>query len=250
MGLFESFISLGAGWLGSREVQASKKEQIDLFLELLDLGITKVDTADSYASFEAESMLGKVLRSRNGIDITTKVGGYTSSLIRPLNQIVVGSRAYQKWNIVRNKGYLDFNPNIQPKHLARRLESSLSRLNVAYVDSYLLHGIPNLESMNSYAQSMVDLREKGLAVRVGMSIERATSADLSWCDELLVPFHLFDQYKESARYVSVHAVFRGQSQSYEAKFHHMLNAHNFKSQVIGTRKKARILEIKNTLDRI
>jgi aryl-alcohol dehydrogenase-like predicted oxidoreductase len=246
--IFESYISLGAGWLGSTENSLNRKEQERTFHELLDLGVTHVDTADSYASFDAERMLGKILKTRSGVGITTKVGGYTSPLPAPLNQVLVNSRIYQKYWILRNSGYYDFNPRIHPENLRSRLESSLKRLDVESIDTYLLHGIPGKISLDEYAVEMINLRDRGLVCNIGVSVERVVQSDLSWCDDVLVPWNLVDYFKNSSKKISVHAIFRDTNSSYESKMKMLLAMPNFNRQIIGTKKVARLSALKDQLN--
>ena len=203
-----SMFCIGLASLGSKNNKYSSSEQIKKVIEVIDFGVNKVDTADSYASTNSERCLSKILAVRPEVLVTTKVGGFLSNLPKPMNEILVNSRAYQKAHILRNGGYFDFNPQIKPLDLEKNLIRSLRRLGVEHVNCYLLHGVPNLNLLDDFVNQMLILKEKGLTYNVGISIEKRMDIDLSWCDEVLIPAHLLEFYELLNTKVSIHGLFR------------------------------------------
>jgi hypothetical protein len=170
--------------------------------------VNKVDTADSYASTNSEKRLSQILAVRPGVLVTTKVGGFLSKLPKPMNEIMVNSRPYQKMHILRNGGYFDFHPQIKPSDLEKKLIKSLRRLGVEKVNCYLLHGVPQLHLYDDFVNQMLILKEKGLTSHVGISIEKKINLNLTWCDEVLIPAHLLDFYQSLNAKLSIHGLFR------------------------------------------
>jgi len=81
----------------------------------VELGVTLIDTADSYGPEVSEQLIGETLAPyKKGVVIATK-GGYTRS------------------------GPNQWKPNLQPKHLREALEGSLKRLKLERIDVYQLH---------------------------------------------------------------------------------------------------------------
>lgn len=199
---------IGLALLGSKNNKYSSSEQIKKVIEVIDFGVNRVDTADSYASTNSERCLSKILAVRPEVLVTTKVGGFLSNLPKPLNEILVNSRTYQKAHILRNGGYFDFNPQIKPLDLEKNLIKSLRRLGVEHVHCYLLHGVPNLNLLDDFVNQMLILKEKGLTHNVGISIEKKMDIDLSWCDEVLIPAHLLEFYELLNTKVSIHGLFK------------------------------------------
>jgi aryl-alcohol dehydrogenase-like predicted oxidoreductase len=102
---------------------------------MLDLGLTVIDTADSYGSGDCEILLGKALRNRpHAFRVITKAGYRLSNLpqpFRPLNQFL-------------KKGIQRFGPRqrFEPGYLERCLDDSLLRLRLDRIDAFLLHDPP------------------------------------------------------------------------------------------------------------
>jgi aryl-alcohol dehydrogenase-like predicted oxidoreductase len=203
-----NMFSIGLSLLGSKNNKYSTSEQIKKVIDVIDFGVNKVDTADSYASTNSERYLSQILDLRPDVLVTTKVGGFLSNLPIPINEILINSRMYQKAQIIRNGGYFDFNPKIKPLDLEKNLIKSLRRLGVEHVNCYLLHGVPSLNLIDDFVNQMLILKEKGLTSNVGISIEKRMDIDLSWCDEVLIPAHLLEFYELLNAKVSIHGLFR------------------------------------------
>ncbi|MEY3897269.1 MAG: hypothetical protein RLZZ214_2790, partial [Verrucomicrobiota bacterium] len=102
---------------------------------MLDLGVTVIDTADSYGSGDCERLIGKVLRGRReSFTIVTKAGYRLSNLpgpLQPLNQFL--KKGFQR---------LGFQQCFAPAYLAKCIDNSLSRMGIEHMDAFLLHNPP------------------------------------------------------------------------------------------------------------
>lgn len=160
-----SKLGLGTGTLASLGRAASFSEVDRLVGTMLDLGITVIDTADTYGSGDCERLLGKVLRGRHeSFKIVSKAGYRLSNLpgpFRPLNQFV-------KKGIQR----LGFHQCFSPSYLAACLDNSLSRLSVNQIDGFMLHNPPlqavEQESALAFYQKLI---RSGKTALVGVSSE-------------------------------------------------------------------------------
>jgi pyridoxine 4-dehydrogenase len=111
----------------------------------VELGVTLIDTADSYGPEVSERLIGEALYPYpKGLVIATK-GGLTRS----------GPGAWER--------------NGKPVHLVAACEGSLKRLKVERIDVYQLHAVdpsvPFLESLGA----VVRLQEQGKVRHIGLS---------------------------------------------------------------------------------
>ncbi len=124
---------------GRHEVDTSRDgKEIENIQKALELGITHYDMAESYGAGHAEELLGQAVKDspRKKLLIATKVSG-------------------------ENQGY---------DGVKRAIEASLKRLNMDYVDLYLLHrfpypGLPIADTM----KVMNELVEQGIVKNIGVS---------------------------------------------------------------------------------
>lgn len=129
---------------------------------MLDLGITVIDTADTYGSGDCERMLAKVLRGRRqSFTLITKAGYRLSNLggpLRPLNQFI--KKGFQR---------LGWRQLFEPTYLKKCLDDSLSRLEMEQVDVFLLHD-PPLEAVTNDGVKRLcqDLMQSGKTALAGV----------------------------------------------------------------------------------
>lgn len=122
----------------------SKEEAIRLIHLSYNLGCTFFDTAEGYGNGENEELLGEAVRTfRRKVVIATK--------FNPLHSVTDSS-----------KGTLQ-------RQIEQRLDSSLKRLNMDYVDLYYLHRITDSISVEEVAEVMGRLIKKGKIRGWGMS---------------------------------------------------------------------------------
>jgi aryl-alcohol dehydrogenase-like predicted oxidoreductase len=132
---------------------------------MLEVGVTVIDTADSYGSGACERLLGRALKGRREFfSIATKTGYRFSDLpvpLRPLNQLF-------KKGLHR----LGFRQQFAPAYLKKSAEGSLKRLGLDRLDAFLLHS-PPLEVVASDEVAMLceSLISSGKAGMCGLSSE-------------------------------------------------------------------------------
>ena len=132
-------IGLGTWQMGGRRSADSSRdaEMTSLIRDALDMGYRHIDTAEMYGAGHAEQLVGQALagRSRDGIFLTTKV-----------------------WNT-----------HLRRRDLLQSLDASLRRLQVDYVDLYLIHW-PNDEVPLEETFDALNLAvAQGKTLRVGVS---------------------------------------------------------------------------------
>jgi aryl-alcohol dehydrogenase-like predicted oxidoreductase len=119
--------------------------------QALDVGITTFDTADTYASTKAESVLGTALKSerREGLEIFTKV-------FFPIGQ----------------PGQNDH--GLSRKHIHESINGSLRRLGTDYVDLYQAHRFDYQTPLEETMEAFADVVRQGKALYIGVSEWNAT----------------------------------------------------------------------------
>lgn len=130
-----SKLGLGTGNLASLGRSASLADVDRLLCSMLDLGVTVLDTADSYGSGDCERLLGRALKGRReSFSIATKAGYRFSNLTVP----------FQALNQLFKKGLhrLGFRQQFTPAYLEKSAEGSLKRLGLERLDAFLLHSPP------------------------------------------------------------------------------------------------------------
>jgi pyridoxine 4-dehydrogenase len=130
-------------------------EAIRVLRRAVELGITLIDTADSYGPEVSERLIAEALYPYpQGLVIATKGG-----LVRP---------GPSRWT-----------PDGRPEHLRRACEGSLRRLRLERIDLYQLHRIDPQVPAEESLGALADLQREGKIRYVGLSevsvaeIERA-----------------------------------------------------------------------------
>ena len=112
--------------------------------EAIDLGVTFIDTAASYADGVSETMLGKVLtRRRDEVIVATKFGGPRS--VSP--ERALGSRRY----------------------IRQAVEESLTRLQTDRLDLYMIHVPDDKTPIEETLDALNDLVREGKVLYLGTS---------------------------------------------------------------------------------
>jgi aryl-alcohol dehydrogenase-like predicted oxidoreductase len=146
-GLKVSEIAFG-NWLthGSQVAEDAARECV---AAALDEGITTFDTADVYASTDAESVLGRALHGvrRESVEICTKVFWPT------------GPGANDR--------------GLSRKHIMESAAASLRRLRTDYVDLYQAHRYDHATPLEETMRAFDDLVRQGKVLYIGVSEWRA-----------------------------------------------------------------------------
>jgi len=148
-GIKVSEVGFGAWQLGidSGWKTISEKDSEAMICTALDNGINFFDTAPNYGNGTSESRLGNVFKNidRSKIVVNTKFGRL-------------------------DNGTVDFDS----KHIINSIEKSLSRLNIDYLDSVIIHS-PPIELLdgnkNDHYEILEKLQDQGKIIAYGASID-------------------------------------------------------------------------------
>jgi len=154
--------TVGTTWWGIKDRQAG----IDLLRRAYDLGVTFFDTADTYDSGNAETILYEALGNhRNDIVIGTKFG-------------------YDIYNHPRSQGQQERPHDWSPAYMRKALEQSLKRLGTDHIDLYQLHN-PRLDAIrdDELWSELQRARDEGLIGAIGVALGPAI--DLRQIDEAI-----------------------------------------------------------------
>ena len=156
-------LGLGTGRLASLGSGISRDAASHLIRTALDHGIRMIDTADTYGSGDSERAIGGALRNyaREEFFLITKAGfPYVAlpAVLSPLNQI--GKKILQRTSPKRK---------FSRKYLLRSIQASLKRLNLEYVDAFLLHAVETGEVTSETWEALQDIRDRGLSRMTGVS---------------------------------------------------------------------------------
>ena len=112
----------------------------------LDLGVTLIDTADSYGPFVNDELVGRILRTRRDeVVLSTKFG---TDLDRNEVGVPLDGR---------------------PEHVRRALDRSLTRLGTDDVDLYILHRVDQRVPIEDTVGAMGELVQQGKVKYLGLS---------------------------------------------------------------------------------
>lgn len=126
--------------------RAEDEDSIRTIHRALELGVTLIDTANVYGGGHNEGLVAKALESkRDEIVLATKFGLRMPD--DPEERRVNGSPAYAR----------------------RRIEESLQRLKVDFVDLYYLHRVDPLVPIEESVGELVRLKEEGKIGAIGLS---------------------------------------------------------------------------------
>ncbi len=124
---------------------ADRDEALAVLRRALELGITLIDTADSYGPFVSEQLIAEALHPYpENLVIATKAG-----LQRP--------------------GPGQWVPDGRPQHLRERCEGSLRRLKVDRIDLFQLHRIDSKVPLEDQIGTLRDLQQEGKVRHLGLS---------------------------------------------------------------------------------
>jgi aryl-alcohol dehydrogenase-like predicted oxidoreductase len=124
---------------------ADRQEAIAVLRRAVELGITLIDTADSYGPGVAESLIAEALHPYpRGLVIATKAG-----LQRP--------------------GPGEWVPDGRPQHLREACEGSLRRLKLERIDLYQLHRIDPKVPLQDQIGTLLELQRQGKIRHIGLS---------------------------------------------------------------------------------
>ena len=123
---------------------ADRERSLSVIRRALHLGVTLIDTADSYGPGVSEELLAEALYP------------YPQELV-----------IATKGGLLRRGGA--WIPNGQPGHLRSAVEGSLRRLRVRRIDLYQLHAVDPRVSIEDSVGALVDLQAQGKIRHIGVS---------------------------------------------------------------------------------
>jgi pyridoxine 4-dehydrogenase len=123
---------------------ADPKAAIDVLRRAIDLGVTFIDTADSYGPEVSEDLIREALHPYDGVTVATKAGFVRSGPHR--------------WT-----------PLGRPEYLRQQCELSLRRLGVERLDLFQLHRVDPLVPAADQFGLLAELKAEGKVAEVGLS---------------------------------------------------------------------------------
>jgi aryl-alcohol dehydrogenase-like predicted oxidoreductase len=170
-GIKVSPIGLGTSRLASLGAGHSVRQAARLLDVAFDLGVTFIDTADTYGSTACERWLGEVMQRRpHRFVIASKCGLPTADLPGPLR--FLNQPAKKVLQRMGQDYYLD------PGYVRRSIDASLRRLRRERIELYFLHSPPlGVEHMDGLFEVLNEARTRGKIGAFGVS-----SADLRVID--------------------------------------------------------------------
>ena len=142
--------TVGTTWWGVKDRQTG----IDLLRRAFDLGVTFFDTADTYSSGDAETILREALGDKRG-------------------QIVVGTKfGYDIYSNPERPGQQERPHDWSPGYMRRALEQSLKRLGTDHIDLYQLHNprIDAIAGADDLWEEIERAKQDGLIRSVGTAL--------------------------------------------------------------------------------
>jgi pyridoxine 4-dehydrogenase len=155
---------------------ANRTEAVRVLRRAVDLGVTFIDTADSYGPGVSEELIAEALAPYDdGLVIATKGG-----LTRP--------------------GPGDWRRDGQPEHLRAACEASLKRLRVDRIELYQLHSPDPRVPLEDSVGALVDLQREGKIRHIGVSNvdagELAAARDVATIVSVQNRYNLADRSSE------------------------------------------------------
>ena len=139
---------LGLGCMGMSEFYgaADEVESIATIHRALELGVTFLDTADTYGRGANEQLVGKAIADRRDrVILATKFG-------------IQGRDAGQRLIV-----------NGQPSYVRQACDASLQRLGIDYIDLYYLHRVDPTVPIEETVGAMAELVQQGKVRYLGLS---------------------------------------------------------------------------------
>ena len=158
-----SRLGLGTSRMASLGTGRSRRDAARLLDAAADLGVTLIDTADSYGSTACERWLGEVMpRRAQHFVLATKCGLARASLPGPL-------RAFNQpvKKVLQHAGPRHY---LRPDYVRRSIEASLRRLRRERIEIYFLHSPPaGIEERDDLFRVLDDARAAGKIGVYGVS---------------------------------------------------------------------------------
>lgn len=174
----KSGLNLSELGLGCMSLPTDKKEAFEILDTALDNGINYFDTADLYNKGDNEALLGQYFANRKREDY------------------IIGSKVGNEFNYENND--VQWNPSRE--HIMHSIKQSLKRLNVDYLDLYMLHGGTIEDNKEETIEAFNILKKDGLIRSYGISSIRPNVIryylEHSDIDVIMMQFNMLDNRPE------------------------------------------------------
>jgi aryl-alcohol dehydrogenase-like predicted oxidoreductase len=140
---------MGLGCMGMSEFYGERndEESAATLLRALDLGVTFLDTADTYGIGDNEELIGKTIRSRrNGVFLATKFA-----------------------NVRKKEDPTYWMINGRPEYVKSACDASLKRLGIDHIDLYYQHRVDPNTPIEETVGAMAELVKAGKVKYLGLS---------------------------------------------------------------------------------
>jgi aryl-alcohol dehydrogenase-like predicted oxidoreductase len=124
---------------------ADRDEAVRVLRRAIDLGVTLIDTADSYGPAVSENLIREALHPYPGDLVIATKGGFTRS------------------------GPGQWSPDGRPEYLRQCVELSLRRLGLERIDLYQLHRIDSTVPLADQIGALTELQQAGKIRHLGLS---------------------------------------------------------------------------------
>lgn len=193
-------IGLGCSRFGSLVGGTDAQSARRLVEAALNMGIRHFDTADIYGQGDSERFLGRLLASTPDTVITTKAG----QRFPVAKRLVLTAKPFLKPLMARRasltRAAATSRAGLLPQdwsrqHLEKAIIGSLRRLRRETVDNFLLHS-PSADvlAMGDAMDDLVSFKDRGMARRVGVSIDDAAAFEAALADSRVeivqLPLHV------------------------------------------------------------
>lgn len=181
-------IGLGCSRFGSLVGGTDAQSARGLVEAALDMGVRHFDTADIYGQGDSERFLGRLLASTPDAVITTKAGQrfpLAKRLVltaKPILKPLMDRRAGLTRAAAASRAGL-LPQDWSRRHLEKAIVGSLRRLRRETVDNFLLHS-PSADVLGKgdAMDHLVSFKDRGMARRVGVSIDDAAAFEAALAD--------------------------------------------------------------------
>jgi len=180
-----SVLGFGCSMIASLATRHSRVEVESTLREARAAGVSFFDTADVYGQGDSERMLGKLFsHQRERVIVCTKAGltvGPVEGLVRFVKPVV--NPVMRHWRTARvatrqARGHQE-RQCFDPTYLSCRIEGSLRRLNVDWIDLFLLHNPPvDLPQREGVLDVLNNLKAQGKIRHYGVSCRTVEDAYL------------------------------------------------------------------------
>ena len=121
-------------------------------------------------------------------------------------------------------------------------------LNLAYVDTYFLHGFCGWTKYQDFVENLERVRAEGMTNSIGISLDQKLEIPISWCDKIQIPLSHLNEYPKFQGEIVVNQVFSGGNGNLEEVIKKIKEDKRITKVILGTRKLERIVLFKQLIN--